>query len=187
MISLHSESWPLRHPISLWLFGLYLRWPRQATDWHWLMHYSISQHQNISFRTIWYSIQQWAISGKSPTKSDYGQAEEGAEGGVERLDLGRAGGLSQPPVGAAVRLVADRYVTSILGRERRMCYMNHNTRWCEYVCLCVSIQVRKLCVAAVEAAKMSSCNNNKRKWFKQEDVKRSEELRCHRITVTKIK
>lgn len=32
--------------------------------------------------------QRSADSGKSPTKSDDGQAEEGAEGGVERLDLG---------------------------------------------------------------------------------------------------
>lgn len=34
------------------------------------------------------------VSGMSPTESDYGQAEEGAEAGVERLDLGRGRGFS---------------------------------------------------------------------------------------------
>lgn len=31
--------------------------------------------------------QSSTVSGKSPTESEYGQAEEGAEGRVERLDL----------------------------------------------------------------------------------------------------
>lgn len=51
------------------------------------------------------------VSGKSPTKGDHRQAEEGAEGGVERLDLSRSLGFSQPPVSGAVRFVADRYLT----------------------------------------------------------------------------
>lgn len=51
-----------------------------------------SEHINNSARNNFLSNQllyQWSpVSRKSPTESDYGQAEEGAEGGVERLDLG---------------------------------------------------------------------------------------------------
>jgi len=49
------------------------------------------------------------VSGKSPTEGDYGQTKEGAEGGIERLDLSRVPGFSKPPVGRAVRFVAHRY------------------------------------------------------------------------------
>lgn len=45
-------------------------------------------------------------SGKSPTESKDGQAEEGAESGVERLNLGRGPGSPAPPVGGAVGFIA---------------------------------------------------------------------------------
>lgn len=50
-------------------------------------------------------------SGKSPAEGKDGQAEEGAEGGVERLNLGRGLGSSAPPVAGAVRFVAHGDVT----------------------------------------------------------------------------
>lgn len=54
--------------------------------------------RHLSFRACAQNLSihphQWSTgSGKSPTESDYGQAEEGAEGGVERLDLGRRPGF----------------------------------------------------------------------------------------------
>lgn len=52
----------------------------------------VSQNMNNSAEHLSPSVHsdQWsAVSGKSPTKSDYGQAEEGAERRVERLDLCR--------------------------------------------------------------------------------------------------
>lgn len=53
----------------------------------------------------------WAVSGDGPAEGDYGQAEEGAEGGVEGLDLCRRPGLSQSPVRGAVRFIAHGYFT----------------------------------------------------------------------------
>lgn len=47
-------------------------------------------------------------SGKTPSESKDGQAEEGAESGIERLNLGRRLGSSAPPVSGAVRFIAHR-------------------------------------------------------------------------------
>lgn len=47
------------------------------------------------------------MSGKSPAEGDDGQAEEGAKGGVQRLDLSGSLSFSQPPVSGAVWFVAD--------------------------------------------------------------------------------
>lgn len=56
--------------------------------------------------------QRSETSGKSPTKSKDGQAEEGAESGIERLNLGRGLGSSAPPVSGAVRFIAHGDITS---------------------------------------------------------------------------
>lgn len=56
-------------------------------------------------------------SGRSPPKRKDGQAEKGAERGVERLSVGGGLGPPAPPVGGAVRLVAHGDVAPT-GKQR---------------------------------------------------------------------
>lgn len=58
-------------------------------------------------------------SGKSPAEGKDGQAEEGAEGGIERLDLGGSLGSPQPPVSGAVRFIAHGDITSAWDRGKQ--------------------------------------------------------------------
>lgn len=58
-------------------------------------------------------------SRKSPTESKDGQAEEGAESGIERLNLGWALGSSAPPVSGAVRFIAHRDITPTWERGKQ--------------------------------------------------------------------
>lgn len=53
---------------------------------------SYSDTKTLSFEK--HSGQRPEVSGKSPAESENGQAEEGAEGGVKRLDLGGDLGFS---------------------------------------------------------------------------------------------
>lgn len=55
--------------------------------------------------------QRSETSGKSPTESKDRQAEEGAESGIERLNLGRGLGSSAPPVSQAVGFIAHGDIT----------------------------------------------------------------------------
>lgn len=63
--------------------------------------------------------QRSETSGKRPTESKDGQAEEGAESGIERLNLGRGLGSSAPPVSGAVRFIAHGDITPTWERGKQ--------------------------------------------------------------------